>query len=81
MNEPVWLTAQNHAFVDGNKRTELYAADLFLEQNGYRLDADQKELEDIMVDLAEKQVNRIGMADFLEKNSYPNLHKEDRNDG
>src|SRR5512143_3323535 len=35
----------NHAFVDGNKRTAITSAGMFLGLNGYRLTADNQELE------------------------------------
>lgn len=35
----------NHPFVDGNKRTAITAAALFLLRNGYRLNVDNSELE------------------------------------
>ena len=35
-----WGIARNHPFVDGNKRTALVAAELFLVLNGYELQAD-----------------------------------------
>lgn len=37
--------AQNHPFIDGNKRTAITAAALFLQQNGYRLETTNAELE------------------------------------
>lgn len=37
--------AQNHPFVDGNKRTAITAAALFLLQNGLRLQTTNEELE------------------------------------
>lgn len=37
--------AQNHPFVDGNKRTAITAVALFLLQNGRRLQTTNKELE------------------------------------
>ena len=37
--------AQNHPFVDGNKRTAITAAALFLLQNGRRLQTTNEELE------------------------------------
>ena len=37
--------AQNHPFVDGNKRTAITAAALFLRQNGRRLQTINEELE------------------------------------
>jgi death-on-curing protein len=37
--------AQNHAFVDGNKRTAVTAAALFLKRNGRTLQTTSTELE------------------------------------
>ena len=39
-------------FVDGNKRTAMYAAAYLLEKLGFELEADQKELEDFAVSIA-----------------------------
>jgi death-on-curing protein len=36
---------QNHPFLDGNKRTGITAAALFLQRNGWRIMASNKELE------------------------------------
>ena len=36
---------QNHPFVDGNKRTAITAASLFLLQNGHRLETTNEEVE------------------------------------
>jgi death-on-curing protein len=38
---------RNHPFVDGNKRTGIAAAELFLLANQCRLDADNQSLEDL----------------------------------
>ncbi len=37
--------AKNHPFIDGNKRTAIAAAGIFLGMNGYVLECTQKELE------------------------------------
>lgn len=37
--------AGNHPFVDGNKRTAITAASLFLQLNGYRVETTSAELE------------------------------------
>ncbi|SEM96965.1 death on curing protein [Pseudorhodobacter antarcticus] len=49
---------QNHAFVDGNKRTALLATDLFVRRSGYSLVlfADER-LDDIIVGVAEGALN------------------------
>ena len=44
--------ACNHPFIDGNKRTAIVSAGLFLEKNGYRLRATQKELERFTLSVA-----------------------------
>lgn len=37
----------NHAFIDGNKRVAVAAAELFLQVNGRRLSADDQALEEV----------------------------------
>lgn len=41
--------AQEHVFRNGNKRTAFAVAQIFLLANGYILDMDEKEAEDMMV--------------------------------
>ncbi len=52
---------RNHPFIDGNKRTGIAAAGLFLLQNGYRLIATNNELEEMTLAVArsEKAVEQI----------------------
>lgn len=45
----------NHPFLDGNKRTAVSAAGLFLLRNGYALEASQRELETFTLDLVLKK--------------------------
>src|SRR3954464_7780621 len=42
---------KNHPFVDGNKRTALVTAELFLALNGYDLTADDVEVVDVFLRL------------------------------
>jgi death-on-curing protein len=63
--------AQNHPFVDGNKRTAFITADVFLEINGYQLHASQKQQADVMVDLAEKKITRDDLAKFFNDHTTP----------
>ena len=44
--------AQDHPFVDGNKRTGFEAADLFLRRNGFMVAAPQEEIQAFMVRVA-----------------------------
>jgi death on curing protein len=59
--------AHNHPFIDGNKRTAMTVADIFLEINGYDVRADQQQIADLMVDLAEKKISRDDVAAFFAK--------------
>lgn len=43
---------KNHAMVDGNKRIGVHAMLVFLSVNGYELEYTQKELSDIILDVA-----------------------------
>ena len=65
--------AQNHAFVDGNKRTALVAALVFLEINGYPIMGGEEDLEDATREVASGNMNKDGFAGVLE-NIY-NRHK------
>lgn len=47
------VIAKGHVFNDANKRTALISMLTFLDLNGYMLIADQNEMADRMVDLAE----------------------------
>lgn len=44
--------AQNHPFVDGNKRVAFVAMALFLELNGQRLEADEAQAAQMILDVA-----------------------------
>lgn len=52
----------NHAFVDGNKRVGIAAAELFLRLNGYRLAAGDSELEDLTFTVARGEINAEAIA-------------------
>jgi len=58
---------RNHAFVDGNKRTALVTAEVFLMLNGTTLKATNKELEDLTLGIAAGKVAKDGVADFMRK--------------
>ena len=52
----------NHAFVDGNKRIGVTAAELFLRLNGYRLDAENAELEELTMTVARGGLDAEALA-------------------
>lgn len=57
--------AKNHPFVDGNKRTALAAADLFLYFNDLSLEAGQEELIQFVLKVAAGEIDEEGAAAFF----------------
>jgi death-on-curing protein len=57
----------DHPFVDGNKRTGLMAAYLFLHFNGWELAAPEADAVAAMVALASKQMDEIGFSQWLQR--------------
>lgn len=59
--------AQNHPFIDGNKRTAFSAALTFLELNGYAVLGGEDELEAATKKVASGKLDKSGAAAILEK--------------
>lgn len=59
--------AQAQAFIDGNKRTGIAAALVFLEGNGVSLPADTDELYAAMIAIAERRLDKPGLAALLRR--------------
>ena len=59
--------AQNHAFVDGNKRTALAAALVFLWINGLRIRADEDDLVELVLGVASGSRSKADVAVFLDR--------------
>lgn len=60
--------AQNQPFIDGNKRTAMGAALTFLEGNGVDVEKyDGKELYDAMIAIAEKRLDKAGLAEIFRR--------------
>jgi len=57
---------RQHPFVDGNKRTAVYAAAYLLEKLGYELEAEQAELEDFAVSVALGKLETKAIARWFE---------------
>ena len=55
----------NHPFVDGNKRIGHAAMEVFLILNGYEIEADVDEQEQIMLSVAAGQIKREGLQEWL----------------
>jgi len=58
--------AQAQAFIDGNKRTGIAAALVFLEYNGVPSRVDDGTLYDAMIGIAERQLDKRQLATLLE---------------
>jgi death-on-curing protein len=63
--------ANNHAFVDGNKRTGLAAALVFLDANGFEIDDEGTELADMVLEMVEEKRDKAWVADELRRRANP----------
>jgi death-on-curing protein len=61
--------AQNHPFVDGNKRAAFLAVGLFLALNGRRLTAPQADATLVMLALAAGDLDESRFSDWLRRNT------------
>lgn len=64
--------ANNHPFVDGNKRTAFAVTDIFLHLNGYYIDCDSREAYDLFMRLFESSSFRYAqLLAWLEEKVRP----------
>lgn len=61
--------ARNHPFIDGNKRIALAVGAVFLELNGFTLDAPEPEAVIMFEQLAAGNLTETELADWFEKSS------------
>jgi death-on-curing protein len=59
--------AENQPFLDGNKRTGLGAALVFLRINGFRVVDPEETLYEAMIAIAEHRMDKAGLAEVLRK--------------
>jgi len=59
--------AESQAFIDGNKRTAVAAALVFLARNGVYVQPATWELYSAMIDVAEKKKNKADLAEIFRK--------------
>ena len=57
----------NHGFEDGNKRTGMHAALVFLAMNGYDVDVPVDEAEDLILRVAKGEAEKDEVAAFFRK--------------
>src|SRR3990172_12255797 len=56
---------QNHPFIDGNKRTALASALVFLELNGISISDSERKLYEATMDIASGNVTKVDFAKIL----------------
>jgi death-on-curing protein len=61
----------NHGFVDGNKRTAMYAMAAWPEREGYVIDAARGELRDFALAIASHELTTVQIASWLVQRSKP----------
>jgi death-on-curing protein len=61
----------NHGFVDGNKRTAMYAMAAWLEREGYVIDAARGDLRDFALAIASHELSTEQIAAWLVRRSKP----------
>jgi death-on-curing protein len=57
--------ARNHPFADGNKRVALTVAGVFLELNGFRLDASEQDAAQATRALSSREMDEVEFAAWL----------------
>jgi death-on-curing protein len=60
---------RRHPFIDGNKRTAMYAAAYLLETIGYELEAEQQDLEDFAVGVVAGGMETTDIARWFERHA------------
>ena len=63
--------AQNHPFVDGNKRAAFLAVGLFLHLNGMRLKVTQPEATATVLALAASELDEAAFAEWIRRRCVP----------
>jgi death on curing protein len=63
--------ARNHAFIDGNKRTALVVSILFLDRNGWDVEAPKSEVYLTFLHLADGSVTEDELASWFRAHAVP----------
>jgi death-on-curing protein len=61
-----WKITAGHVFFDGNKRTGTSALLIFLQANGYRLDASHDDIIDMMLHISSPEKEIFDYEDYVE---------------
>jgi death-on-curing protein len=65
---------KNHPFLDGNKRTGVITAAVFLAQNGFSLEISYDELYQLAIDTATSKVHTSHIAAIIQRSIQVTLH-------
>ena len=65
---------KNHPMVDGNKRSGVHVMLVFLALNGYELSYTQKELSDVILDLASGKITAEDMLQWIMEHQSESTH-------
>ena len=63
-----WHLSQAHAFLDGNKRIAAAAAEIFLEINGAKLNAENEQVVDLFLNIASGMISRTEVERWFVNN-------------
>lgn len=66
-----WHLTQAHAFVDGNKRVGAGAMEVFLISNGFRIDASDGQLYELIMNVADSTATRQDVEAWLSSRLQP----------
>ncbi len=66
----IYSIIQNHPFSDGNKRTTALALFVFLDINGFEINLSNRELVDLMVDIASGKIGQEQLASYIKSQLY-----------
>ena len=64
---------ENHPFLDGNKRVGTATTIVFLELNHIEINADETELADFVLEVAQGRINKSAIAEFLRSHATERL--------
>ena len=62
---------QNHPFVDGNKRVVYASAGVFLQQNGWAIEAETEDAISLMFSVASGKLRKEEMRIWIEEHAVP----------
>lgn len=60
-----WGLAMNHPYRDGNKRIAFLAMAVFMELNGYELEAPEEEIVEVMLAVADRRCAEKELANWI----------------